>query len=276
MLAQSLYVATLRVAFAPRRRRIKTSRAGIPVEAIWLKSSSGARIAGWFAAGVPGRGAVVLLHGITDNRLKMIPRLRFLNAAGFAVLAIDFQAHGMSSGRAITLGGLELLDAAAAVEYLRAHLPEEKVGAIGISLGGAAALVGDQPLDVDALALESVYPDIRRATVNRFAFFLGRFGEPLADLVIAHGQAALGVDPEKLRPVKAISRVRAPIFVLAGDRDPWTPIHETREMFDSAEASKRLWEAPGAGHVDLYDHAPEEYRRRMLEFLSSTLSAEGR
>ena len=119
----------------------------------------------------------------------MVPRLRFLNAAGFAVLAIDFQPHGMSGGRAITLGALELFDAGASVGYPRARLPDEKVGAVAITLGGAAALVGDEPLNVDALALELVYPDIRRATVNRFAFFLGRFGEWLADATLAHGRA---------------------------------------------------------------------------------------
>jgi pimeloyl-ACP methyl ester carboxylesterase len=242
------------------------------VETVRIASPSGAEIAGWFLPGVAGRGAVLLLHGITDNRLRMVPRLRFLNAAGFAVLAIDFQAHGMSGGRRITLGALESHDAAAAVAYLRARLPNEKVGAVAISLGGAAALVGDNPLDVDALALESVYPDIRRATVNRFAFFLGRRGEPLADKVIAYGRVALGVDPDRLQPVERIGLVQAPVFVLAGDRDPWTPIGETRELFERAAAPKLLWEVPGAGHVDLYEYAPQEYRERVLAFLGPALS----
>jgi hypothetical protein len=67
MLMEALCVPALRIVFAPRRGQIKPARAGVPVETVWIKSLSGARIAGWFALGVTSRGAVVLLHGITDN-----------------------------------------------------------------------------------------------------------------------------------------------------------------------------------------------------------------
>ena len=42
---------------------------------------------------------------------------------------------------------------AAAVAFVRARLPGERVGAIGVSLGGAAALLGPAPLAVDALVV---------------------------------------------------------------------------------------------------------------------------
>jgi hypothetical protein len=82
------------------------------------------------------------------------------------------------------------------------------VGAVAITLGGAAALVGDEPLNVDALALESVYPDIRRATVNRFAFFLGRFGEWLADATLAHGRARHASYPVRRRSLASTDEPR--------------------------------------------------------------------
>lgn len=40
------------------------------------------------------------------------------------------------------------------------NAPGEKIGAIGQSLGGAAALLCPRPLQVDALVIEAVYPDI--------------------------------------------------------------------------------------------------------------------
>ena len=56
------------------------------------------------------------------------------------------------------------------------------------------------------------------------------------------GEIALGVKPEDMRPVEAIAKISAPVFVLAGDRDRWTPIEETREFFARACAPKSLWE----------------------------------
>ena len=58
------------------------------------------RLSGWFIAGRPGGGAVVLMHGVRGNRLAMLRRARLLHAEGFSVLLFDFQAHGESTGAA--------------------------------------------------------------------------------------------------------------------------------------------------------------------------------
>ena len=82
-------------------------------------STSGSRIHAWFSRGQPGAGAVLLLHGVGENRMSMLGRASFLHAAGFTVLAPDFQAHGESPGAHPTFGALESLDAAAAMTFLR-------------------------------------------------------------------------------------------------------------------------------------------------------------
>ncbi len=84
-----------------------------------------------------GAGAIILMHGVRANRLSMLDRARFLSHAGYAVLLVDFQAHGESTGEHITFGYLESRDAQAAVRFLRANAPDEKIGVIGVSMGGA-------------------------------------------------------------------------------------------------------------------------------------------
>ncbi len=149
---------------------------------------SGAVLRGWFVAGRSGGGAVVLMHGVHANRLSMVERARLLHAAGFSVLLFDFQAHGESAGTRITFGHLEAFDAAAAVAYMKRRLLQERIGAVGTSLGGAAALLGPTPLPVDALVLESVYPDIGAATANRIRAVLGA---PFGSLVLCRSPACL-------------------------------------------------------------------------------------
>src|SRR5215510_2529914 len=159
---------------APARAVVGVPPADIRAESVSIASGSGATLQGWFVPGRPGAGAVVLMHGVNANRLAMLRRARLFHAEGFAVLVFDFQAHGESTGTRITFGHREGQDASAAIAYLRTRLPDERIGAIGSSLGGAAALLAPAPLDVDALVLEAVYPDIGTATTNRIRAVLPR------------------------------------------------------------------------------------------------------
>jgi uncharacterized protein len=182
--------------------------ADLPVTPFTLDSASGATIQGWFARGAPDKGGgVLLLHGVRANRLAMIARIRFLVGAGYNVAAIDFQAHGESPGDKIAFGRLESADAHAALAWLRHALPKKKIRVIGQSLGGAAALLGEAPLDADALILESVYPDIDRAIDDRMTAALGPLGHLVTPALIAVGRAMTGLDTKELRPIDALEKV---------------------------------------------------------------------
>ncbi len=249
-----------------------------PVE---IASPSGAVLHGWMAEGRPGGGFVVLMHGIRANRLAMVRRALVLKQHGFGVLLFDFQAHGESIGQHITLGHLESLDAAAAVAFVRQRHPDEKVGVIGVSLGGAASLLGPGSLAVDGLVLESVYSDIRPALTNRLRVRLGWIAGPVITPVVAPLLEALmppvlGVNLEDLRPLSRIGDVTAPILVASGTIDPYTPITEAQALFARAPEPKQFWPAAGAGHVDLEHYDPTAYWDHVLPFLTEYLRSRGR
>jgi uncharacterized protein len=262
---------------APARAIVGAAPTDLPVEAVSIASASasGATLRGWFVPGRPGAGAVVLMHGVHANRLSMLRRARLFHAEGFAVLLFDFQAHGESTGTRITFGHREGQDAVAAIDYLRERLPNERIGAIGISLGGAAALLAPAPLDVDALVLEAVYPDIGAATANRIRAVLGPIGAVVASPVAALFKLLLppflGVSAADLRPIDRVAAVRAPLLLAAGTRDDRTTVAEVRAMFARANEPKWLWLVEGAGHVDLEGFSPAEYRSHVLAFMIETL-----
>jgi uncharacterized protein len=264
------------IASAPAPTAIGAPPADLAAEAIEFQSASGATIRGWFVAGRPGGGAVVLMHGVRGNRIQMLRRARLLKSAGFSVLLFDFQAHGESTGDRITFGALEGRDATAAVTFVRQRLPGEKVGAIGTSLGGAAALLAPVPLPVDALVLEAVYPDIGAATANRISAVLGaRLGAivsmPVARLFELLVAPILGVASSDLRPIDRIGDIAAPVMIIGGAIDPLTTPAETRALFERARKPKSLWMLDDAGHYDFEAHAPDQYRARVLRFLAQAL-----
>ena len=251
---------------APAARAVGAPPADRPAESVVIPSASGSLLRGWFIDG-RGQGTVVLLHGVHASRLSMLGRARLLSELGFAVLLIDFQAHGESPGRHITFGRLEALDAAAAVAYAHARRPTDRVGAIGTSLGGAAALLAPAPLPLDALVIEGVYGDLRSALSNRLNIALGPAGRWLTPVFGLLAPVLLGITLDDLRPVDRIGQLSCPVLVAAGIRDDRTTISEARALFDHAREPKQFWPVAGAGHVDLESYAPDGYRATVLPFL---------
>src|SRR6202030_2729524 len=111
-------------------------------------------------------------------------RARLFHRAGFAVLLFDFQAHGESPGETITFDYLEAKDARAAFDELRRRAPGERVAVLGESLGAAAAVLSDPPLEADAMVLEAMYASFATAVENRIVVHLGRIGPLVAPLLV--------------------------------------------------------------------------------------------
>ena len=212
----------------------------------------------------PATPVVLLLHGMGGDRRSTLPRAQRLVAAGFSVLMIDQQAHGETPGEHITLGWRESADVHAALAWIRAKLPGRRVGVIGISLGGASFLLQAEPLRVDALVLEAVHPDLRRAVENRV-------GRLIAPLLLVQIEPRLGVKVERLNPARRIADVAAPVLVVGGALDANTTEADTRDLFAAARAPKELWIVTGAAHEDFSKVDPAGYDAHVVAFLKRNL-----
>jgi fermentation-respiration switch protein FrsA (DUF1100 family) len=255
----------------PARAVVGAPPAGLGAEVLRIPAGHGEEVAGWFLPGQPGHGAVLLLHGVQGNRLQMLARARWLHGLGIASLAVDLPAHGESSGDRISFGRWEAQGAQAALGWLRRRLPGERVGAIGVSLGGATLLFAECVPELDALVLESVYPSIEDAVQDRLTMRLGPAGALAAPLLLMQIPLRLGFSTQALRPVDAIAGVRAPLLVAAGTEDLHTRWPETQRLFAAARAPKSLWPVPGAAHVDLHAFDPAAYEARLGPWLQQHL-----
>jgi uncharacterized protein len=255
---------------APKTRAIGPLPEGELTKTISLESKSGNTLAGWHMPLESPDAVLILLHGYQESRLTMLPRAKRFREAGYAVVLIDHQAHGESTGEQISIGHLERHDAQAAVVFARATYPQAKIGVLGASMGGAAALFAS-PLAIDALVIESVYPTIRQAIYNRVAERLGPFAWLPANLLLIQLQPRIGVSPAEMRPIDRVADVACPIFVIAGAKDPATPSNETEALFAAASAPKELWLVPDAGHEDLRKAAGSEYDEQVLKFWETHL-----
>ena len=237
-----------------------------PGRVVHLLTTDGVRLTGSFWPGLcPDGPAVLLLHGINSSRASFTRHARWLNGLGYAVLAIDLRGHGESEAVPRTFGLYESRDAVAGLSYLRAAHPDRRVGLIGTSLGGAAALLGDSgPLQVQAMVLQAVYPDLRIAIRNRIARVAGPpialLGEPLLSY---QSWLRYGVAPSRIAPIEGMRRFQRPVLIIGGTADRNTTIADTIALYDAAPGMKSLWLLKGVGHAATGSIFNGDYRRRV-------------
>ena len=168
------------------------------------------------------------------------------------------------------------MDAEAALRITKSRLPGERIGVLGVSLGGAAAVLATPSLEVDAIVLESVFPDIDSALADRLRYRMGPLLGSIATPILAPLfkwllPPILGVTPAELRPIDRIGALTAPILIASGIQDRDTPLAEAQDLFDQARPPKRFWPVQGAAHVDLEHFDPRTYWNVVLPFLTDHL-----
>ena len=256
----------------PALRAAGTPPPALQVEPVRFETSTGGLVAGWFAPGQAGRGAVLLLHGVRGSRRAMVARALFLHRLGFATLAIDLPGHGESPAHRITFGANESHGVVAALAWLARRCPGERIGAIGVSLGAASLVLARPDPAPAAVVLESMYPTIEEAVSDRLALHAGALASVLAPVLLWQMPWRLDISTNELHPIDALPALRAPLLIAAGDVDRHTTRAETERLYAAARApDKSLWIVPGAAHVDLHAYAPADYERRVGGFLLDRL-----
>lgn len=250
------------------------SKEVFPFKSLTFPDQRGRELAAWFVEGRPEKAVVILIHGIRSNRLSMIDRAKMLYTDGYSVLMIDLQAHGESQGDWITFGYLEALSAEAALRYARSRWPEKKVGLIGVSLGVASAVFAAKKVQADAYILEAVFSTLEEAAVNRMRIRFGEMGALFTPLLLWQTQMQLGARIDEISPLHSISRIKAPIFLIAGEKDDRTTLENSEALYEQISAPKSTWVIQGAKHQDFYKYAGKDYKMRVLAFLEKSLAAQ--
>jgi fermentation-respiration switch protein FrsA (DUF1100 family) len=259
------------VLIAPAPSTIGPVPDNLPIEKVTFDSASGGSLSGWFISPDSNCATVILLHGVGANRLSMLGRARFLYDAGYHVFMFDFQGHGESHGDHVTFGYLEKLDVQAAIAYTKSVRPNSPVAVLGVSLGGAAAILGAPNLDVDAVIVEAVYPTIERALTNRLRLYVGGLAELIAPVFLIQLNLRLGFGPDELRPIDRIAALDAPLFLIVGTADHKTYETESHGLFAVARAPKQSWFIEGAAHEDFHRYARADYEKRVIAFLNTNI-----
>jgi fermentation-respiration switch protein FrsA (DUF1100 family) len=222
------------------------------VESVRFPAADGLELAGWFvSAGAEARATVLVFNGNAGNRAYRAPLATALAAHGFNVLLFDYRGYGGNPG-APTEAGLAA-DARAAHAYLagRRDVDAARLVYFGESLGTAVAvgLAAEHP--PAALILRSPFTSMADIGAHHYPILPVR-------LMLR----------DRFDSRDTIARVRAPILVIAGDRDDIVPLEHSRRLYDAAPSPKELVIIKGASHNDDALLSGEQMIQAIVRFLS--------
>jgi uncharacterized protein len=231
----------------------------------------------WIIHPHSGNGdAIILLHGLADNRFGMTGYAQLLLAHGFTVLLPDARAHGASGGQLATYGLLERNDIHQWFDFLAAQDHPRCIFGLGESMGAAELL---QSLSVEprfcAVAAESSFASFREIAYDRMGqpFHLGPwFGRtifrPLVESAFFYTRWKYGLDMQQVSPEDSVAATRVPVFLIHGQIDSNIPLRHSRRI-QARNPKAVLWEVPNADHCGAISADPPEFGRRLLAWFAA-------
>ncbi|HET8756671.1 MAG TPA: alpha/beta fold hydrolase [Solirubrobacteraceae bacterium] len=251
------------------RSVVPANHLGVAHENVSFRTADALRLRGWY---IPSRnGAAVIAFPGRNGPQKPA---RMLARHGYGVLLFDRRGEGESDGdpNAWGWGGDE--DIKAAVRYLqsRPDVDPERIGGIGLSVGGelmleAAAETPELAAVVSEGAGARMYTEEMREDMPAT-------DRPLMAVSAWVKQAAVAVFSNQSPPTdlrELVGRIAPrPLLLIAA------PEHGVGEELNRGYASAAgetatLWEIPESRHVGGIDARPREYERRVVGFFDQAL-----
>lgn len=243
-----------------------------------LTTPDGVTLRGWEVHPRHDNGdAVLLLHGLGDNRVGMTGYAQLLLAHGFTVLLPDSRAHGVSGGALATYGLLERGDIHQWVDYLNARDHPRCVFGFAESMGAAQLL---QSLETHpqlcAVAAESPFANFREIAYDRMGqpFHLGPWVgrtilRPLIEIAFLRARWKYHLDMQQISPEDSVAATTIPVLLIHGQVDSNIPVRHSR-LIHARNPATQLWEVPAADHCGAISTSPQEFEHRLLSWFRRT------
>lgn len=252
---------------------------GGKLESVSIHAADGVALRGWYSVPTHDNGrAVILLHGISDNRGGVAGYAEGFLQQGYRILTPDSRAHGESGGDLATYGLKESDDIHRWVSWLYDH-GATCVDGLGESMGAALVL---ESLRTEsrfcAVVADSGFATFRSVAYDREGYFVGagRLGlEPWVgrtigllptEVAFSYAKWRYGVDLLQANPVDALKASSTPVLLIHGEDDINILPDHSRVLAQANPQHTQLWLVPGAQHCGAVGVAPKEFWSRVLGF----------
>ena len=235
------------------------------------------QIAAWYIPNPEADAAIIVVHGRDASKQwaesgTIVAFQAELYKAGYAVLAIDVRGHGDSEGERYSFGVYERRDVLGAVDFLiEQGFEPGKIGAVGISLGGAAVngAVAESEA-IGAVVTEGTfaefYPLVEAEWQNESG--LPNFFLPGVLLMnrIMYGYSLADVNPA----TEIANATPRPMLIIHCTEDDMVPMSHPEELQEAAPHAE-TWIVSNCEHAEIHRDYPDEFSQRVIAFFDENL-----
>lgn len=247
-----MYLFQERYIFYPSAEiEMTPGNAGMPYEDVWITSTDGVRLHGWWLPAENARWNMVFCHGNAGNISHRIDSLAIFRRMDISVLIFDYRGYGNSEGTLSEEGVYR--DAEAAYRYLINELGQtpDSVLIFGRSLGSAVASELATRVPCRALIIESPFTSIPDLGSRFYPYLpvrlLSRF---------------------RFDTIRKIGGIRVPTMVLHARDDEIVPFGMGQQVYEASVGHpKRFVELKG-GHNDGFLVTGNAYRDAWVVLLN--------
>ncbi|MEO5372649.1 MAG: alpha/beta hydrolase [Alphaproteobacteria bacterium] len=253
-MVSSMHALQRSMMYVPHPILNSPAQAGVPEMAeTRLRTSDGLSLVNWYRMPEEGRPTVVYCHGNAGNIATRAFKVRPFLDAGCGAILVGYRGYGGNPGSPSEEGLLE--DATTAVRFLTdSGVTTNRMVFYGESLGSGVAVRLAADTRPGALVVESGFTSTVDVALGNYWYLPVR--QMMAD---------------RFDCVEHISRVKAPVLLLHGEKDGVVPVDLGRKLFAAAREPKEAVFFPDGGHLDLPDHGSEH---RIMDFVERTVGAD--
>ncbi|MGH3029397.1 MAG: alpha/beta hydrolase [Gaiellaceae bacterium] len=246
------------------RAYVPTPQLGAAHEEVSFTTGDGLRLEGWYVPSKNGANVIVF-----PGRKGPQEPARMLASHGYGVLLFDRRGEGASEGDPNAFGWAGTRDLKAAISFLqtRPEVDDDRIGGLGLSVGGEMLLqAGAETDDLRAVVSEGAGIRSVREAVDLTGSDRWITIPVLALTTVATAAFTSDLPPRSLTDLSGEISTR--VLFIATPGQGGETLNPT--YYEAAEQPKEIWATEG-GHTGAITAEPEEYERRVVGFIDRAL-----
>lgn len=237
-----------------------------------VNSPNGYAIRGTFYQPLNTTNTVIVIHGVTENKINMMKYIRMYERLGFNTVVYDQRRHGESGGKTTSYGYYEKYDLEAIVDEVREIIGQDAIlGIHGESMGAATTLLyaGTVRDDADFYISDCSFSDFRkqlRKIVRETVKFNFELAVRITNLAVKMRDGYL---IDQVNPLQAVANIERPVLFIHSKPDDFIPVEMAQELYDAkGKGVRELVLFEKGEHAQSFNDSPELYEKTVQQFIT--------